>query len=167
MSRILLNRIKRLSAPVGGREIERDLQMICLYFLDDTKKYFVSIIAMIYTFSQCPGLHLNAEETKVIWSRSLPPTKIKYLKDRKFEWNVEHFILLGNTFTVNIENITDTNINLHITRMRNEIGHWWKRDLTRFGIDVVLKFLVLSKIVHNVIPLTNRSAKGIKELEKN
>ena len=59
-----------------------------------------------------------------------------------------HFILLGITFTINIENTIDNTLKLHITKMRNRIGQWSKSDLALFGIDAVFKYLVLSSIAH-------------------
>ena len=136
------------------------------FFLDGTKKSFVSCVNIIDKFSQYSGLHMNADKTKVIWFGAPRPPEVKYLKNRNFEWNPEYFTFLGVRFSIHIDNITDDNIQLHMDAMRYEIGQWLKRDLTPFGKITVLKSLVLSKIVYILMTLPNPSRKYLKELEK-
>ena len=60
--------------------------------------------------------------------------------------------MLGVEFTTDLHNITDINIRKHLTNITHELKQWAKRDLTPFGKITVIKSLILSKIVHLLIP---------------
>ena len=107
---------------------------------------------------------MNFDKTKCVWFGCEQAPNVRYMPTFDFDWNPETFRMLGVDFTVNLQDISDININKKITEITKEINNWSRRHLTPLGKIVVLKTLILSKIVHLLISLPPPSEKVMKEL---
>ena len=54
---------------------------------------------------------MNFDKTKVVWFGCEHPNETVYLPELNFEWNPKSLKILGVTFTTDLKNITDININ--------------------------------------------------------
>ena len=74
---------------------------------------------------------------------------------------------LGIQYDVlNMDNITNKNIDKKIPQMKKLIQAWSCRNVTTIGRITVCKSLILSKIAHILIALPSPSKEKLKELEK-
>ena len=130
-------------------------------FLDGTKESFEYCVFTILEYAKYSGLNMNFNKTNVVWFGCDTVPQLQFLPHLDFKWNPETFTILGVEFTLDLQNITDININKNMNSMKQEIQLWSKRDLTPFGKITVLKALVVSKIVHILQSLPSPSEKNI------
>ena len=77
------------------------------------------------------------------------------------------FTALGIEYdTLNIENITESNIQNRIDSMTKLIQTWMGRNITPIGRVTVFKSLILSKIIHLLQSLPSPNKTTIKNIEK-
>ena len=135
-------------------------------FLDGSKVGFEVCIETILEYAKYSGLAMNFEKTKVIVFGDQNVNYEDYMPHLKFEWNPKKFKILGVEFSLDMDNISDINIELKLAEMQREINIWAKRDITPFGRITVIKSLILSKIVHILIALPTPSSKLFKKINK-
>ena len=87
------------------------------------------------------------------------------LPEFNLEWDQENLSILGVTFTTDLNNITDRNINKHMNKIRTEIESWKKRNLTPIGKVTLIKAIFISKIVHILAALPNPSEETVLTLQ--
>ena len=89
------------------------------------------------------------------------------LPEFNLEWDPQNFSILGVTFTTDLNNITDKNINKHMNKIRTEIESWKKkkRNITPFGKVTLIKAIFISKIVHILTALPNPSEETVLTLQ--
>lgn len=133
-------------------------------FLDGTANSFEVCVHTVLEYAKYSGLAMNFDKTKVVWFGCNGEQNEIFLPEYKFEWSPKTFNILGVDFTVDLEKITDINIEKKLGDMQREINNWSKRDLTPFGKVTVIKSLVLSKIVHILISLPSPSELMFKRI---
>ena len=79
---------------------------------------------------------------------------------------VRELTILGVLINRGAENVTDQNIQLKMSIIKKEIEHWKRRCLTPIGKIAIIKALLLSKLVHVFIAMTNPSKQCIKNWKK-
>ena len=134
-------------------------------FLDGSENTFRACMSTLEHFSKISGLKMNTEKTKCIWFGSPRPPEPFNTDNKQFEWNPDTFTALGVTFTTDLKNITEINIQSRIRTMKTELLQWSKRNLTPFGKVTVIRSLMLAKIVHILIALPNPPEKQIIALK--
>ena len=134
--------------------------------LDGSKDSFEYCVFTILEYAKFSGLSMNFDKTKVVWFGCEHPNETVYLPELNFEWNPKSFKILGVTFTTDLKNISDININQKMNSIIFELNQWRKRDLTPFGKVTVIKTHAISKIVHILISLPSPSVKVLNELNK-
>ena len=87
------------------------------------------------------------------------------LPEFNLEWDPQNFSILGVTFTTDLNNITNRNINKHMNKIRTEIEPWKKRNLTPFRKVTLIKAIFISKIVHILTALPNPSEETVLTLQ--
>ena len=87
------------------------------------------------------------------------------LPEFNLEWDPQNCSILGVTFTTDLNNITDRNINKHMNKIRTEIESWGKRNLTPFGKVALIKAIFISRIVHILTALQNPSEETVLTLQ--
>ena len=119
-------------------------------FLDGSERSLKHCLNALQEFARYSGLNINQGKTKAInfGSDVLGPRKTTMLPEFNLEWDPQNFSILGVTFTTDLNNITDRNINKHMNKIRTEIESWKKRNLTPFGKVTLIKAIFISKIVH-------------------
>ena len=116
-------------------------------------------------FATYSGLNINQGKTKAIWFVCPRPPEETMLPEFNLEWDPENLSILGVTFTIDLSNITDRNINKHMNKIRTEIESWKKRNLTPFGKVTLIKAIFISKIVHILAALPNPSEETVLTLQ--
>ena len=170
VSEILAHKI-RLSSTIKGYQIKEMEIKISQYaddtsiFLDGSKESFEQTVQTLSDFSRYSGLKINDDKTKVIWFGCPRPPEIKYMKELNFEWNPANFRLLGINFTIDLEEITERNIQIQIEIMKTDLRSWRKRHLTPFGKATIIKSLMLSKIIHILSALPNPTERTLFALQ--
>ena len=133
--------------------------------LDGSQKSFEEAINTLSDFYKYSGLKMNNDQTKVIWFGCPRPPETRYMPQHPFEWNPEHFRILGIDFTADLNDITEINLQIHIESIKSTLRSWEKRNLTPFGKATVLKSLILSKIIHILTALPNPTERTISALQ--
>ena len=87
------------------------------------------------------------------------------LPEFNLECNPQNFSIQGVTFTTDLNNMTDRNINKHMNKIRTEIESWKKRNLTPFGKVTLIKAIFISRIVHILAALPNPSEETVLTLQ--
>ena len=84
----------------------------------------------------------------------------------KLEWGSNQFSLLGINFTLNLNEIIESNFDSKIKQIKNLIKIWSFRKLTVLGRITILKTLIISKITYLLISLPNPPKQTIEDLTK-
>ena len=134
-------------------------------FLDGTKESFEYCIETILEYAKFSGLCMNFEKTKVIPFGETNANNNVFCPHLKFEWSPKTFTVLGIEFTINLKDITDNNIKKAMEIVKNTMHQWQSRFLTPFGKITVIKAILMSKLVHIIIPLPNPSNKIITDIQ--
>ena len=134
-------------------------------FLDGTKDSFEYCIETILEYAKFSGLCMNFEKTKVVHFGETSNINETFCPHMNFEWNPKTFTVLGIEFTANLKDITENNIKKAIEIVKKAMQQWESRYLTPFGKITVIKSILMSKLVHIIIPLPNPSNKLITEIQ--
>ena len=113
-------------------------------------------------FARVSGLKANLEKTSCLPIGILTRNQLPDNLDIKV---VDELKVLGTTFSTDVDQVAEKNIQSKITSIRREIAQWKRRHITPIGKICVIKTLLMSKLVHFFIALPNPSAKLIKEIE--
>ena len=112
------------------------------------------------------GLKINIHKTKVIRIGPIRETNRRFCRENNLDW-VSSFTALRITYDVlNLQTITDTNINLKIASMKKLIQSWSCRNISPIGRVTIFKSLIMSKIIHILQSLPSPTKEHFKELEK-
>ena len=135
-------------------------------FLKATEENLRNSFKTLQWFYQLSGLKINISKTKVIRIGPIRETDCCFCRENNLEW-VHKFNALGiNYDTLDIENITDLNINEKLESMNKLMQLWICRNITPSGRVTVFKSLILSKITHILQSLPSPSTQTLKKLEK-
>ena len=117
-------------------------------FLKATEQNLRNHLETLQWFYQISGLKINISKTKVIRIGPIRETDRRFCRENNLEW-VHNFNALGiNYDTMDIENITDQNINEKLESMNKLMQLWICQNITPSGRITVFKSLILSKITH-------------------
>ena len=91
-------------------------------FLDGSKAGFEVCIETILEYAKYSGLAMNFEKTKVIVFGCQNENYEDYMPHLKFEWNPKKFKILGVEFSLDLDNISDINVEIKLAEMQREIN---------------------------------------------
>ena len=112
------------------------------------------------------GLKINESKTKVIKIGPIRETDRRFCRENNLDW-VTKFTALGINYDVlNLEQITDLNINQKKEEIKKLMHLWSCRNITPMGRITVLKSLILSKVIHILQSLPTPSTCTMKEIDK-
>ena len=92
--------------------------------------------------------------------------KKKMCKEYNLDWEQKPLIILGVTFTGEVFDIWNHNLDVTMHKVNSLINVWSKRRLTLPGKITVIKSLILSKFTHLFLVLPNPPGVFIKLLER-
>lgn len=105
-------------------------------------------------YSSFSGPKINSSKTKIVW------IGLKKFSDQvfhhtrwKLDWGSTSFNLLGFQFSVDLDEIVDSNFSLQIPKIVALIEQWKRRILTPIGHVTVIKTLLIPKLNHLFISL--------------
>ena len=134
-------------------------------FIDGTERSLRNALDLLDQFSKYSGLLPNIEKTKCIWIGSKRGSKEILCREKKLDWIIEPFSVLGIIFSTKLRDIPDLNFNKKMQDIQSAITQWKKRNLTVLGKITVAKTILLSKITHLLISIPSPSKIVIKKLE--
>ena len=135
-------------------------------FLRATEENLKNSLEYLEWFYQKSGLKININKTKVIRIGPIRETDRRFCRENDLEW-VSSFTALGIEYdTLNIENITELNIQNKIDSMTKLIQTWMGRNINPIGRVTVFKSSILSKIIHLLQSLPSPSKNTLKNIEK-
>ena len=150
----------KYSTDIKGITIDDNEVLISQYADDSTlalendEKNLEALLDILDKFEACSGLKANVEKTEIIRLGSIKHSKETLLPDKKLKWNNEKkFTLLGITFDLNQEDITQGNFEKARKKVETLLSNWTLRNLTLKGKITVVKSLALSKLVHLLMVL--------------
>ena len=118
-----------------------------------TEKILKICLDILQWFYRKSSLKINFKKTKVLRIGNIRESDRRFCKENILDW-VTTFISLGVTYNVlDMENITQLNIDLKLPQILQIIKCWSSRNLTPIGRITVYKSLLLSKITHIYISL--------------
>ena len=112
------------------------------------------------------GLKINVEKTRAIWIGSLNNSNRQICREYNLDWTQDPFKILGVTFTVEVYNTWDVNIDEIHSKTDNLLKQWSKRKLTLPGRVTIIKSLALAKYIHLFLALPNPPGELVKKLER-
>ena len=134
--------------------------------LEGDKNSFDETVKTIYTFGKASGLFLNAGKINAIWLGNKRNSPVKYMPHLRMEWNPPKFKILGIWFTKDLKECEVLNFSDKFSEIRALYKVWLKRQMTLLGRVAVLKSLILSKIIHLWMLLSNPPDNLVNELQK-
>ena len=96
-------------------------------FLDGSERSLKHCLNALQEFARYSDLNINQGKTKTIWFGCPRPPEETMLPKFNLEWDPQNFSILGVTFTTDLINITNRNINKHMNKIRTEIESWKKK----------------------------------------
>ena len=87
-------------------------------------------------------------------------------KEYNLDWDQKTLKILGVTFTAEVFDIWDYNLEDILHKVNSLIKIWSKRKLTLPGKITVIKSLILSKFTHLFLALPNPPGDFLKILER-
>ena len=99
-------------------------------------------------YGSLSGLKMNSDKTKLIWGGCKSKCKEQLNVKAKLDWDTTEFDLLGISFTMDLNNISNLNYDRAIIKARKIIKNWNTRHLTPLGKITVIKTLIASKFTH-------------------
>ena len=135
-------------------------------FLKAYEENLKKCLKILSWFHKISGLKINIQKTKVIRIGPIRETDRRFCRENDLEW-VHKFTSLGIDYDVlDIENITEYNIEGKLKSMQKLIQVWLSRNITPIGRVAVYKSLILSKIIHILQSLPTPSTQRMDELER-
>ena len=135
-------------------------------FLKASERNLRNSLKILNWFYLKSGLKINIHKTKVIRIGPIRETDRRFCRENNLDW-VSSFTALGISYDVlNLQSITETNINLKIASMKKLILTWLCRNISPIGSVTIFKSLIMSKIIHILQSLPSPTKDHFKELEK-
>ena len=135
--------------------------------LDVTPKSLFSALETLDFFYKLTGLKVNSSKTKIVWIGSKKFSNQVFHHSRwKLDWGSTSFNLLGIDFSVDLLQITETNYNIQIPKIKSMLQHWKRRILTPIGRVTVVKSLIIPKLNHLFLSLPTPNKEIITTLSK-
>ena len=135
-------------------------------FLDGTEDSLNEALLILNKFFLMSGLKINVEKTRAIWIGSLNNSNRQICREYNLDWTQGPFKILGVTFTAEVYNTWDVNIDEIYSKTDNLLKQWSKRKLTLPGRVTIIKSLALAKYIHLFLALPNPPGELVKKLER-
>ena len=116
--------------------------------MDGKESSLDAALNTLQVYGTLSDLRMNSSKCKMIWIGRKKHSKDKLNCKCHFDWNNDHFSLLGLHFHVNLDQMAEINYRLAINKVKNTISFWKKRSLTPLGKITVIKTLILSRLNH-------------------
>ena len=133
-------------------------------FLSGKKESLQAALNILELFGSLSGLKMNTEKTKIIWIGRKKHSKDKLDINVALNWGQSQFVLLGLTFSTNLDEMVKINFDKAISGTKEIISYWSKRNLTPIGKVTVIKTFVISKLNHLLISLPTPSPSIVNTL---
>ena len=124
-------------------------------FLDGSENSLHQLMLILRKFYNLSGLKVNEDKTKALWVGAMCKSEKKMCKEYNLDWDQKPLTILGVTFTAEVFDIWDYNIEDILHKVNSLINIWSKRKLTLPGKITVIKSLILSKFNHLFLALPN------------
>ena len=154
-----------------GIQITNKEHKLCQYaddtsvFMKATEKNLKIYLDILQWFYRKSGLKINIKKTKVIRIGNIRETDRRFCKENNLDW-VTSFVSLGINYDVlDMDNITNLNIEQKLPQMLQMIQCWSNRNITPIGRITVCKSLLISKITHILISLPTPTKELFDKLE--
>ena len=120
---------------------------------------------ILKSFYEISGLKINVEKTKAIKFGVTRDNRMTLCKDMDLIWTSE-FISLGINYNVlDLNQITELNLNPKILEMEKLVSIWKVRNLTLIGKLTIIKTLMISKFIHILLSLPTPKEETFKKIE--
>ena len=116
-------------------------------------------------FYNMSGLKIK-DKTKALWIGAMCHSEKQMCKEYNLDWEQKPLKILGVTFTGEVVDIWNHNLDETMHKVNALINVWSKRRLTIPGKITVIKSLILSKFAHLFLALPNPPGEFIKLLER-
>ena len=107
-----------------------------------------NLFELLSIFRDVSGLELNKSKTEGMW---LGSCRHNTLTPFDIAWPLEPIYALGIYFTYNEHISFEKNFEEKLNSMKNLLNLWPGRNLTLYGLIIILKSLALSKLVYNTL----------------
>ena len=168
----ILGKMIRNDKNIQGIKINDKIFKLCQYaddtqiFLDGSEKSLHQLMLILKKFYNMSGLKVNEDKTKALWIGQLCKSERKLCKGYNLDWEQKPLKILGVTFTAEVFDIWDHNLEDTLHKVNSLINVWSKRRLTLPGKITVIKSLILSKFTHLFLALPNPPGDFQKLLER-
>ena len=150
----------KFNPQIKGIEID-DTEILLSQYADDStlaldydEKNLKEVIDILEKFQNVSGLKINVEKTEIIRLGSIKDSTETLLPEIKLNWNnKKKFTLLGITYDLNKQDITEENFIKARKKIDNLLANWTLRTLTLKGKVTIVKSLALSQLVHLLMVL--------------
>ena len=168
----ILGKTIRNDKNIQGIKKNDKIFKLCQYaddtqiFLDGSEKSLHQLMLILKKFYNMSGLKVNEDKTKALWIGQLCKSERKSCKGYNLDWEQKPLKILGVTFTAEVFDIWDHNLEDTLHKVNSLINVWSKRRLTFPGKITVIKSLILSKFTHLFLALPNPPGDFQKLLER-
>ena len=115
------------------------------FFFDASSESLNNTMQVLDYYAAISGLKINYIKSKAIWIGSKKYSKDVYHHTRwKLEWGSNQFSLLGINFTLNLNEIIESNFDPKMKQIKNLIKIWSFRKLTVLGRIPQITYLLIS-----------------------
>lgn len=135
-------------------------------FLDGSDLSLRESLETLNKYYNMSGLKINVEKTKAMWIGAYAHSNRILCREYQLDWNQNPFVILGVTFSVDVNDIWELNNNSIMNKVINTLNQWAKRKLTLMGRITIIKSIALSKFVHLFLSLPDPPSELIKQLER-
>ena len=136
-------------------------------FLNGSKNSLHQLLLILKKkFYNMSGLKINDDKTKASWIGGMCYSENIICKECNLDWAQKPFQILGVTFTGDVFDIWNYNLDETLHKVNSLINVWSKRRLALPGKITVIKSLILSKFTHLFMALPNPPGEFLKLLER-
>ena len=135
-------------------------------FLDGSEKSLHQLMFILKKFYKMSGLKINVDKTKALWIGAMGKSEKRLCNEYNLDWEQKPLKILGVTFTSEVFDVWDHNLDDIVHKVNSLINTWSKRRLTLPGKITVIKSLMLSKFTHLFLALPNPPGEFLKLLER-
>ena len=168
----ILGKMVRNDNKLRGIVINNKEFKLCQYaddtqlFLDGSEKSLHQLMFILKKFYKMSGLKINVDKTKALWIGAMGKSEKRLCNEYNLDWEQKPLKILGVTFTSEVFDVWDHNLDDIVHKVNSLINTWSKRRLTLPGKITVIKSLMLSKFTHLFLALPNPPGEFLKLLER-
>ena len=125
--------------------------------LDGSEISLSRTLLLLDNFAISSGLKINYEKTEALWIGSCKDRDFSIPSNKPIAWARGKVYALGVRFSTSEKNEGNINFGEKIEKMKKTASSWSARNLTLLGKISIVKFLVVSQIVHLLSSLPSPS----------